>query len=132
MKTRIRERLIIAAMLAVALPATVQAADEAKPVQRYTFSWPLSSDPASVPRGGTTRGPEVELDREPSSAWKALQEANLTPSSATAILTMAGGYRVTFDFLETVDFKPTPTRERPYQSWGTEYVYVGEERGHFI
>jgi len=71
MKVGIRERLIRAAVLAVALPATVQAADEAKPVQRYTFSWPLSSDPASAPRGGTTQGPEVELDREPSSAWKA-------------------------------------------------------------
>ncbi|MGH8514479.1 MAG: DUF6607 family protein, partial [Gammaproteobacteria bacterium] len=112
----------------------VQAADEAKPVQRYTFSWPLSSDPASAPRGGTTRGPEVELDKEPSSAWKALQEAGLTPfeRDRRAILAMAGGYRVTFDFLETVDFRPTLTRERPYQSWGTEYVYVREDRGNFI
>ena len=63
-----------------------------------------------------------------------MQEADLTPfeRDRRAILAMAGGYRVTFDFLETVDFRPTPTRERPYQSWGTEYVYVGEDRGNFI
>ena len=29
--------------------------------QRYTFSWPLSADPALAPRGGTTRGPEIVL-----------------------------------------------------------------------
>jgi hypothetical protein len=36
---------------------------------------------------------------------------------------MAGTYRVTFDFLEIIPFAATePTR--PYQSWGTERVYV--------
>ncbi len=45
---------------------------------------------------------------------------------------MAGGYRVTFDFLEIADFRADPKRDRPYQSWGTEYVYVAADRGTFI
>jgi hypothetical protein len=45
---------------------------------------------------------------------------------------MAGGYRVTFDFLEVADYTPEGRRDRPYQSWGTEYVYVAADRGTFI
>jgi hypothetical protein len=103
-------------------------------LQRYTFSYPISDDPSLAPRGGTTRGPEVELDKEPSAAWRALQEPGLSPKERDrrAILAMAGGYRVTFDFLEIVDFRPEPSRGKPYQSWGTEYVYVAEDRGNFI
>jgi Family of unknown function (DUF6607) len=134
MKIAILRQLGIATLV-FSLPAIILAGDEGNSAQRYTFSWPLSSDPASRPRGGTTRGPEVELDREPSNAWKALQETDLRPfeRDRRAILAMAGGYRVTFDFLETVNFRPTPTtRERPYQSWGTEHIYVAEDRGNFI
>ena len=49
-----------------------------------------------------------------------------------AILAMAGGYRTSFDFLETVGFTPGFTPSRPYQSWGTEYIYVVEDSGTFI
>jgi hypothetical protein len=37
---------------------------------------------------------------------------------------MAGGYRVNFDFLEIASFTGNGERPRPYQSWGTEKVYV--------
>jgi hypothetical protein len=119
------------------MPASAPAMPKAKlesPPQRYTFSYPLSDDPSLAPRGGTTRGPEVDVDKEPSAAWLALQEPNLSPKERDrrAILAMAGGYRVTFDFLEIVDFRPEPSRSKPYQSWGTEYVYVAEDRGNFI
>jgi hypothetical protein len=101
---------------------------------RYTFSWPLSSDLASTPRGGTTRGPELTLERTESQAWRALQQPNLpaVERDRRAILAMAGAYRVTFDFLEVVPFSADAARDRPYQSWGTERVYVDRDDGKFI
>jgi uncharacterized protein DUF6607 len=122
---------------------SVSSADEpAKPanapastqVPRYTFSWPLSADPESTPRGGTTRGPEVTIDHTPSESWKSLQQPGLTPleRDRRAILAMAGGYRVTFDFLEITPFAADAKRDKPYQSWGTERVYVDRDDGKFI
>ena len=49
-----------------------------------------------------------------------------------AILAMAGSYRVAFDFLEIAAFTGDGTRPRPYQSWGTEKVFVDEDAGRVI
>jgi hypothetical protein len=105
-----------------------------EPAKRYIFSWPLTSDPALAPRGGTTRGPDLALDKTPSDAWRALQAPELSSfeRDRRAILAMAGSYRVTFDFLEVTPFTPDAKRERPYQSWGTERVYVDREDSQFI
>jgi hypothetical protein len=113
-------------------PATPPAGASGSP--RYTFSWPLSSDPSLAPRGGTTRGPEMALDTTPSDAWKALQAPGLSAfeRDRRAILAMAGGYRVTFDFLEVTPFAADAKRDKPYQSWGTERVYVDRDDGKFI
>jgi hypothetical protein len=102
--------------------------------RRYTFSWPITNDPALAPRGGTTRGPELALDRTPSPEWQKLREPGLSSfeRDRRAILAMAGSYRVTFDFLEVTPFSPDAQRERPYQSWGTERVYVDRDDGRFI
>ncbi len=88
----------------------------------YTFAW---RDPV-VPRGGTTHGPAVELDPTPSDAWRRLRDpaGSALAHDRAAILAMAGTYRVTFDFLEVMGFRPDFVHDRPYQSWGTEYVYV--------
>ena len=93
---------------------------------RYTFTWQLGQPDAPAPRGGTTRGPAVTLDNTPSKAWTALQEPGLSQleRDRRAILAMAGDYRVTFDFLEVETFPPQAPRDKPYQSWGTEKVYV--------
>jgi hypothetical protein len=101
---------------------------------RYTFSWQLGQANAPAPRGGTTRGPAVELDNQPSAAWRALQEPRLSPfeRDRRAILAMAGDYRVTFDFLEIEEFQPRAERDKPYQSWGTERVYVDSDTGTSI
>src|SRR5678816_3933768 len=45
---------------------------------------------------------------------------------------MAGPYRVSFDFLEVVRFDPKLKPDAPYQSWGTEYVFVAEDRPDFV
>jgi hypothetical protein len=45
---------------------------------------------------------------------------------------MAGDYRVTFDFLEIADFPPDAKRDKPYQSWGTERIYVDNDTGSAI
>jgi hypothetical protein len=91
---------------------------------RYTFSWQLGTPDAPAPRGGTTKGPAITADNEPTQAWKALQEPGLAPleRDRRAILAMAGDYRVTFDFLEVETFPPQTPRDKPYQSWGTERV----------
>ncbi|HEY4369398.1 MAG TPA: DUF6607 family protein [Steroidobacteraceae bacterium] len=100
---------------------------------RYTFSWPLDGTTLQ-PRGGTTKGAPVELDTAPSEAWKALQAPGLTDfeRDRRAILAMAGTYRVTFDFLEVVPFASQPKPNAPYQSWGTEKVYVDADSGQAI
>jgi hypothetical protein len=101
---------------------------------RYTFTWQLGQPDAPAPRGGTTRGPAVTLDNAPSKAWSALQEPGLAPleRDRRAILAMAGDYRVTFDFLEVETFPPQTARDKPYQSWGTERVYVDADNGKSI
>jgi hypothetical protein len=104
------------------------------PNSRYTFSWQLGQANAPAPRGGTTHGPTVELDSQPSTAWRALHEPNLSPleRDRRAILAMAGDYRVTFDFLEIETYDPSKERDKPYQSWGTERVYVDSDTGSSI
>lgn len=118
-------------------PAYADAPSSAKPAPsapRYTFTWQLGAPDAPAPRGGTTRGPAVNLDNEPTQAWKALQEPGLTPleRDRRAILAMAGDYRVTFDFLEVETFPPQTPRDKPYQSWGTERIYVDADTGRSI
>ena len=101
---------------------------------RYTFSWNFDTESDLSPRGGTTTGADVALAATPSESWKALQRPYQSKfeKDRAAILAMAGEYRASFDFIETLgfyeDYKPT----RPYQSWGTEYIFVVEDRGDFI
>lgn len=101
---------------------------------RYTFSWPLAASEQLRPRGGATRGATVELLETASPDWQALQAPGLTDfeRDRRAILAMAGPYRTSFDFIETVGFAPDFEPARPYQSWGTEYIYVVEDGGDHI
>jgi hypothetical protein len=134
---RVRSRfsgwLAVAAFAAAAPVASQSPAAEAAAPPRYTFSWPLDAQHLK-PRGGTTRGAPVTLDREPSAAWRALQEPGLAAAERDrrAIVAMAGTYRVTFDFLEVADFVPGGKTIAPYQSWATEKVYVDQDRPGFI
>lgn len=100
---------------------------------RYTFSWPLDGG-GLMPRGGTTKGPAVTLDQSESPAWQRLQEKGLSDPERDrrAILAMAGTYRVTFDFLEVTPLRAQDGPKAPYQSWGTEKVYVDSDTGELI
>lgn len=100
---------------------------------QFTFAWPLDEQ-ALKPRGATTRGVPVELDAAPSPGWQRLREPGLPDleRDRRAILAMAGPYRVSFDFLEVARFDPRLKPDAPYQSWGTEYVFVAEDRPEFI
>ena len=121
--------LLATALLVVAAPLVARAEP-----RQFTFSWQFEPGDGLQPRGGTTRGAPVTLATEPSAAWRALQEPGLTKleRDRRAILAMTGEFRTTFDFIETVGFAPGFEPARPYQSWGTEYVYVLEDRGDFI
>jgi len=129
---------VLVPMVALALFGNANAADEyagksSSSAQRYTFSWPLDGE-GLKPRGGTTKGAPLQLDREPSAAWKSLQAANISTfeRDRRAILAMAGTYRTTFDFLEITPFDSQAKLNAPYQSWGTEKVYVDTDSGKQI
>lgn len=101
---------------------------------RYTFSWSQANSCDFMPRGGTSKGAPLTLDPQPHPGWLALQEAGLDAKEKDrrAILAMAGPYRTSFEFLETVGYTPDFERARPYQSWGTEYIHVIEDSPDFI
>jgi hypothetical protein len=119
--------LISIALLGLPIPTK---ADEPS---QFIFAWPLD-EKALKPRGATTRGAPVVLDKAPAEAWRRLNEPGLSAleRDRRAILAMAGPYRVSFEFLEVVRYDPSLKPDAPYQSWGTEYVLVAEDRPDFI
>lgn len=101
----------------------------------YVFGWSHLEDAELIlPRGGTTEGPEVTLDRSLSQAWLDLQNPKLDKfeKDRQAILAMQGRYRVNFDFMETMGFVEEYQPHRPYQTWGTEFVIAIEDKDDFI
>jgi hypothetical protein len=125
---------LLAALLCMASSqADEYSGKQAGAATRYTFSWPLDAN-SVAPRGGTTKGPPVTLDREPSQQWNELRAEGISAHERDrrAILAMAGTYRVTFDFLEVVPFTERDKPVAPYQSWGTEKVYVDSDDGKSI
>ena len=115
-------------------------ADEQAPVsgeitpRQYTFSWMFADSDSMKPRGGTTSGPEVQLDSRTSAAFTGLQAPKLDARERDrrAILAMAGDYRTSFDFIETIGFTEGYQPAAPYQSWGTERVYVVANEPEFV
>jgi hypothetical protein len=111
--------------------------DSAAPAEtprQYTYAWLFADDSTMRPRGGTTQGPSVTLDTAVSTAFQAIHAPDLTAQERDrrAILAMAGDYRTSFDFIETIGFTASYTPRAPYQSWGTERVYVVEDRKDFV
>ena len=101
----------------------------------YVFGWTQLNDPdLMTPRGGTSSGPNVSLDNTRSPFWQKIQDKNLTKfeKDRLAILAMQGEYKVNFDFMETMGFVENYMPAKPYQSWGTEFVIVVEDKKNFI
>jgi hypothetical protein len=103
-------------------------------LRQYTFSWKFLDESSLAPRGGTTTGSAVQPVNQPTAEWQALQEPGLSPfeRDRRAILAMAGTYRASFDFIEVAGFTAAFQPDKPYQSWGTEKVYVLEDKGSAI
>lgn len=101
---------------------------------RYTYAWPFTMADEMKPRGGITQGSKVTLQKEPHILWQQLHEKNLSKieRDRRAIRAMSGSYRASFDFVELVSFIEQSLAKRPYQSWGTEYVYVLEDEPEFV
>lgn len=103
----------------------------AEPVTTYVFGWGDLPVALARPRGGTSKGASTTL--APARPLPAEQlGASAKAKDRAAILALAGDYRVSFHFMESVgltaDYKPT----RPYHSWATEQVRVLEDRPDFI
>ncbi|MCB5183628.1 hypothetical protein LG201_00210 [Methylobacillus gramineus] len=130
MTSRLVLVLILFSHLALVYADTVTPVTE----RQYTFSWQFQDESSLSPRGGTTTGTAVKLVTEPTADWKALQSPGLNSfeRDRRAILAMAGEYRATFDFIETTGFIAAYKPTRPYRSWGTEKVYVVEDKGTSI
>jgi len=130
---RVAAILVAFALLPAASLAYESASPEAAGSARYTFAWPLGEGMLK-PRGASSKGAAVTLDTEPAQSWKNLHAPGLNDfeRDRRAILAMAGPYRVSFDFLEVARFDPALQPDAPYQSWGTEYVFVSEDSGNLI
>ncbi len=111
--------------------------DTASQPRPYLFAWPFWES-ASIPlRGGTTQGAEVQLAGTPDSSWERIRQPGLEAKvrDRAAILAMAGDYRASFDFLETLVFTEADNARKPaapYRSWGTERIYVLADSADFI
>ncbi len=134
-----RFRLVLCGFL-LAIPGVVRA-EETSPSQESSesvvsmaFGWPFLDPAMMKPQGGTTRGSEVTLAQQPSEAWQKLQRPDLSKQQRDrlAILAMAGSYRVSFQFIESMGFTDNYSPSRPYFSWATEHVRVLADMPTFV
>jgi hypothetical protein len=102
--------------------------------QQFTYAWPFASSDSMKPRGGVTKGNDVTLLKTPTELWRQLQIKGLDKieKDRRAIRAMSGSYRASFDFIELVGFEQEYQPKPPYQSWGTEYVYIIKDEPFFI
>jgi hypothetical protein len=122
-----------AALLLAALTLS-SSADEKKVVSGHVFAWPFTETAGMQPRGGSTQGAEVTLDTRPTLSWKRLQAdtASSYAKDVAAIVALAGSYRVSFDFIETMGFRQGYKPPKPYFSWGTEHIQVLALEANFV
>lgn len=124
------KRLLVVVLLSL-LQACASTSESAR--QPNFARWLVSVEPHHEIRGGTTKGIPVDVDLSASPGWQKLKKASTKKEKdRAAILAMAGPYRTSFEFLETVGFTASYKLDRPYRSWGTEYVYVVANKKNYI
>lgn len=99
----------------------------------YLFGWGDVPSTVAQPRGGTSRGSTVTLAPPQSLPLPAIASAaSAFERDRAAILALAGDYKTSFHFLETLGLTPDSAPSRPYHSWATEHIRVIEDTGRFI
>ncbi len=99
----------------------------------YLFGWGRVPADTAKPRGGSSRGAPVTL--APGRPLPLPAVAAARPDferDRAAILSLAGDYKVSFHFLETIGFTPGHETPQPYHSWATEQVRIIEDTGRFL
>ena len=131
---RFRHIFLIFSLGIVMMGSEIYAAEKSKEPKQFTFSWQFLEHDSMKPRGGTTKGQAVELEPRMFSNWQKNRNSKKTKfqKDSMAIMSLAGMYRVSFDFLETVIFENNLKPDSPYQSWGTEYIFPIEVKDNFI
>lgn len=91
-------------------------------------------DVLNGPRGGTSEGIPVKINKEVTKSWLAVRESNISSyeRDRRAILALAGEFKATFEFMETVLLDTKLGFDIPYATWGTEIVKVVENKKDFI
>ncbi len=114
-------------------PAEKTKPEKAKSVG-HPFSWGFMKWEQMKPYGGNTKGTETVLDTAQRANYSAIYEEGIRKKDQDrrAILSLAGNYRVTFDFIETAGTEENYKPQRPYFSWATERVFVISEAENFI
>jgi len=99
----------------------------------FLFGWGSIPGDRAESRGGTSKGAPVTLAKPvalPSPAMAAAKDD--FDRDRAAILSLAGEYRVSFHFLETLGLTENFQPDRPYHSWTTERVHLVEDTGNRI
>jgi hypothetical protein len=100
---------------------------------RYVFGWGNLPLETADPRGGTTTGTPVTFAAPRKLPLDSIASAGSAfEKDRAAILSLAGDYRTSFHFLETMGLYEDHEPGRPYHSWATEEIRVIEDRGGFI
>ncbi|MEJ1972884.1 MAG: DUF6607 family protein [Lacunisphaera sp.] len=116
-----------------AVPAPAAAPAPADAGTRYVFGWGDLPADLAKPRGGSSRGAPVTLAPAQALPLAAIAAApDAFARDRAAILALAGDYRVSFHFMESVGLTPDYQPVRPYNSWATEHVRVIADTGRFI
>ncbi len=109
--------------------------DKNASISQNLVDWVLDRIDIQKPRGGTTKGIKTKLDNNPSKYFIALtsgSKKNKKEMDRLAILSMAGEYKVSFEFTELYGSTKDYKLDNPYKSWGTEIVIVIDSKDNFI
>ncbi len=123
----------VAAAPAVAPVALAPAPVPTAPETRYVYGWGDLPADLAKPRGGSSRGAPVTLaPSQPLPLSTIAQAPNAFEKDRAAILAMAGDYKVSFHFMESVGLTDNYQPAKSYYSWATEHVQVIADTGKFI